>query len=215
MNNKKTILWDWNGTLLNDVHICIDVINVLLRERNRPEINEEIYREIFTFPVRDYYIEAGFDFSEEPFEKPALEFIENYEEMVRDSDLFEDVIETLEAFRALGYKQMILSAMHQDLLNELVEKRGIAHFFEHISGIDDHYAAGKVEYGRRLLEKLDSPANEIILIGDTMHDYEVGSELGIETILVSRGHQSEDRLAGCKCKIVANMKEVRELIIEK
>jgi phosphoglycolate phosphatase len=215
MNNNKTILWDWNGTLLNDIHICIDAINVLLRERNKTEINEEIYREIFTFPVRDYYIEAGFDFSEEPFEKPALEFIENYEEMVRDSDLFEDVIETLEAFRALGYKQMILSAMHQDLLNELVEKRGIAHFFEHISGIDDHYAAGKVEYGRRLLEKLDSAANQIILIGDTMHDYEVGSELGIETILVSRGHQSEHRLKGCKCKIVANMKEVRELIIEK
>ena len=59
MQNKKTILWDWNGTLLDDTRICIDAINILLKERGKNEINESIYRNIFTFPVRDYYARAG------------------------------------------------------------------------------------------------------------------------------------------------------------
>lgn len=208
----KTIIWDWNGTLLNDLHICIDAINILLRERDKPEIDAQTYRDIFTFPVRDYYEKAGFDFSVEPFETPALEFMDLYEEMIRDTALFDDVLETLEAFRAKGYQQMILSAMHQDLLNELVNKRNITHFFGRISGIDNHYAAGKIEYAKRLLSDLDETAGEIILIGDTWHDYEVGLELGIKTILVSRGHQSKKRLSECKCELAENMAEVRSII---
>lgn len=212
MNQKKTIIWDWNGTLLNDIHICIDAINILLRERGKPEIDTRIYQDIFTFPVRDYYVKAGFDFSEEDFETPALEFMDLYEEMIRDTALFDDVSETLESFKAKGYQQMILSAMHQDLLNELVSKRGIEHFFTKISGIDNHYAAGKIEYAKKLLEELDNTAGEIILIGDTLHDYEVAKELDVRVILVSRGHQSEARLQECECEIAQNMAEVRSII---
>ncbi len=212
MQNKKTILWDWNGTLLDDTRICIDAINILLKERGKNEINESIYRNIFTFPVRDYYARAGFDFDEEAFEKPALEFIEYYEKMIRKAMLYYDVRETLSAFRDSGYHQIILSAMQQDFLNTLVTRHKIEHFFSHISGIDNHYAAGKVENARRLLAKLEGMTGEICLVGDTIHDYEVGHKLGIRVVLVSRGHQSEERLKKTGCEVVKNLSEVRKLL---
>ena len=199
MQKSKTIFWDWNGTLLNDLHICIDAINILLRERNKPVIDQQIYRNIFTFPVRDYYVKAGFDFEAEPFEKPALEFIEQYEQLIKEAALFDDVTESLDYFRQMEYKQMILSAMQQDLLNELVSSHNIEHYFSKISGIDDHYATGKVDTARKL-------------ISDTVHDHEVGEELGIRVILVSRGHQSEERLKETGCEVARNFKEVIKLI---
>jgi len=208
----KTIFWDWNGTLLNDTTICIDAINILLKERNIKLIDEKIYRDIFTFPVREYYVKAGFNFDEEAFEKPAMEFIENYDEMVRTASLFMDAEDTLKAIREKGYQQIILSAMQHDFLNELVREHGIDHYFNRISGIDNHYAAGKVENARKLIADLDSNAAEVIMIGDTIHDHEVGEELGIRVILVSRGHQSEDRLKACGREVVNNFQEVLEII---
>lgn len=212
MKGSKTILWDWNGTMLNDVSICIEAMNLMLRERELKQLDEDVYRDVFTFPVREYYSKIGFDFSKEPFEKPALEFIENYDTMVREASIFGDTIQALDAFRSRGYTQMILSAMQNDFLNELVGQHGIAHYFEEISGIDDHYASGKVENARQLIAKLDGHAGEIIMIGDTIHDHEVGEELGIRVILVSRGHQSEERIRSTGREIVRNFKEVLRII---
>ena len=212
MQNTKTIFWDWNGTLLNDTRICIDAINIMLRDRQKDEISMDTYRDIFTFPVRDYYVKAGFNFDEEPFETPALEFIDHYDALIRNATLFEDASSSLEILQERGYMQMILSAMEQDFLSETVAMHSIGHFFSKISGIDNHYAAGKVDNARKLIAGLDDHAGEIIMIGVTIHDHEVGEELGIEVILVSRGHQSEERLKKTGRTVVNNFTEVIEMI---
>ena len=77
--NYKHIIWDWNGTLLNDVKLCADIMNNLLKARSLPTITLEKYREIFTFPVKDYYIKAGYDFLNESFEEISVDFIAEYE----------------------------------------------------------------------------------------------------------------------------------------
>lgn len=212
MQDQKTIIWDWNGTLLDDINICIETINCLLGERSKKPIDKQIYREIFTFPVKDYYIKAGFDFEKEPFEKPALEFIETYEQRIVEANLFSDVNETLARLHNDGHSQMILSAMQHDFLISLVESHSIAHFFTKISGIDNHYAAGKIESGKSLLNSLNGHPKEVILIGDTIHDHEVGQELGIEVILVSRGHQSEERLRTTGRRIARSLGEIPQMI---
>jgi len=209
---NKTIFWDWNGTLLNDTGICIDAMNPMLRERNLPLLDEELYRSVFTFPVRDYYSKIGFDFDAEPFEKPAMEFIENYDDMVENAGIFDDAILILDEFRSRGYTQMILSAMQNEFLQKLVIHHGIEHYFDTISGIDNHYASGKVDNARNLISGLREPTGEIIMIGDTVHDHEVGEELGVRVILVCRGHQSEDRLRSTGRETVHNFKDLVEII---
>ncbi len=212
MQEHKTIFWDWNGTLLDDTYVCIDAMNVLLRDRKLNELNEVTYRDIFTFPVRDYYVKAGFDFSKEAFEIPAIEFIENYDGMVKTAGIFEDAIETLETFKREGYTQMILSAMQNEFLNDLVRSHKIDHYFSKISGIEDHYAASKVDNARKLIAGLEGRGGEMIMIGDTIHDHEVGHALGIRVILVSRGHQSEARLRETGRELAHNFKEVIHLV---
>jgi phosphoglycolate phosphatase len=66
-----SIIWDWNGTLLNDVEVAINSINRLLYDRNLVPLTLERYLDVFTFPVQDYYEVIGFDLINEPFEIPA------------------------------------------------------------------------------------------------------------------------------------------------
>ena len=74
----KHIIWDWNGTLVNDKWLFIDGINSSLKKRELPTITEKQYMDIFTFPVEEYYKKVGFDFANEPFHVAGDEFVKYY-----------------------------------------------------------------------------------------------------------------------------------------
>ncbi|MCB0807206.1 MAG: HAD family hydrolase [Bacteroidales bacterium] len=202
------ILWDWNGTLLNDMHICIDCINQLLTFRNLPVLQPEKYREIFTFPVRDYYVTAGFDFSDEPFDKVAIQFIDQYRVKLPEAALFPEVKKVLEKLRSDGYRQFIVSAMEQDFLEETVQHHGIDRYFEEIHGIRNHYADGKFESAIDLIRSQHLDKNNTLFIGDTLHDYEVAEKAGIRCVLISHGHQSRNRLLKAGVPVIDKLEEI-------
>jgi len=152
------------------------------------------YKRVFTFPVKDYYQKIGFNLEAEPFEVPALEFIERYNEQVKECSLHQGSTTILNYFQSVGIRQFILSAMKQDTLDECLDYYQINHFFDHVSGLDNHYAASKTENGHRLIAELKLDASELVLIGDTVHDYEVATELGCQCILIANGHQSREIL---------------------
>ena len=55
----ELILWDWNGTLLDDVDLCVDALNRLLAGFGYPQrYDHERYRAIFGFPIEEYYVRA-------------------------------------------------------------------------------------------------------------------------------------------------------------
>ncbi len=189
----KAIIWDWNGTLLDDCDICLMGINKLLSERGIPEISKARYKQIFTFPVKKYYAKAGFDFSKESFDIPAIEFIDIYYDNLDKLNLFDGAIEMLQFFQDKGLKQIILSATESEYLQNTIDKFQLGHFFEQIQGTDDHFAHSKADKAKLIREQLKLDDNEILYIGDTLHDLEIGEILGCKTILVSYGHQAPDR----------------------
>ena len=206
-----TILWDFNGTLLDDMQVCIDCMNIMLKERKLPALDLARYREIFTFPVKEYYLELGFDFKQEPFEIPAYQFIDLYRENMHNAPLQTKAEEMLRYFRLLGYRQIILSAMEQDFLEDTLREKNIHHYFDKIAGIKNHLGEGKLEMARELSAEIGENPGNIYLIGDTIHDYEVARDTGIPCILVARGHQSMNKLNGLNCLILNNLNELKNL----
>lgn len=186
----RGILWDWNGTLLNDTELSVQTMNQMLQKRNMQPLSIAGYKDIFSFPVKDYYQKLGFDFVSEPFEIPALEYIDLYNCKVQHCCLHEDALTVLEHFQKQGIRQYILSAMEQQTLNQCLEQQEIIQYFDHVSGLDNYYAASKIQSGQQLISTLNLDANELILIGDTVHDYEVASQLGCRCVLIANGHQS-------------------------
>ncbi|MFH1001470.1 MAG: HAD hydrolase-like protein [Bacteroidota bacterium] len=194
MGQIKQIIWDWNGTLLDDVEMCVHVMNDLLSTYNLPAINSEKYKQIFDFPVKDYYLKLGFDFTLHPFEKVGHEFMDNYFKELINCSLHKDVLSSLSYFKKMGINQMVLSAMEHESLENSLTKKGIRDFFTRVQGIDNHLAAGKIELAAELLNSTNCNASETLIIGDTLHDLEIAEAIGSACILVSNGHFSKERL---------------------
>ena len=207
---KKAIIWDWNGTLLNDTDICVDCMNKVLLKRGKPLLDIKHYREIFTFPVRDYYQKAGLDFDAEDFEIPAMEFIHLYYEQLYLADLYPCVEDVLQGFKNRRYYQAVLSAMEHDSLETSLKAKGVYSYFDAITGINDHYAHSKVDIGKELISNLPFQKSEIVLIGDSLHDYEVANELGVDHILVANGHQSYQRLIDATPHVLKQLIEIKD-----
>ena len=213
MANKPVILWDWNGTLLDDADCCVAAMNTILKSRDLPLITKHYYRDIFDFPVKDYYQKLGFDFQKEAFEIPAHQFMDHYNEMVEEVTIFKEATPLLHKLQRLGYRQFILSAMEQKLLDKLTEKVGIRQYFEGIHGINNHLAAGKLETAKQLFKYLNTPPEDCLLIGDSLHDAEVAEALNIPVLLFSQGHFSLQRLQKSE-KTVAQDFNTLEIFIE-
>lgn len=189
----RHICWDWNGTLLDDVEACVDAINRMMSRRALGALCVTRYRDIFSFPVQEYYRRLGFVLEEECWEEMAREFHEFYLG-VHPPTLHEQVPEILSFVQEAGVGMSILSACERRLLTEMVEAFGLSDYFDHINGLDDLYARSKLAQGRQLVGQLALASEEVLLVGDTLHDAEVADELGCDCLLVSRGHQSADRL---------------------
>lgn len=204
LENKTHIVWDWNGTLLNDVDMVVKVISEVLKEHERPTITREQYTAIFRFPVIEYYRALGFDFEKFPFEKISERFVAHYMERILTCDLHVGVPELLAEIQASGVSQSILSAAHEQSLLKHLEHYGIRQYFDRVFALSDHHAKGKLERGRELLDVSGYAAEHTLLIGDTDHDLEVGKALGIDVILMGDGHQSYERLSRLHPLVIEN-----------
>lgn len=203
-----SVIWDWNGTLLNDIDLCINSINKLLKARGLPQIVTKTYKEIFSFPVQDYYKTLGFNFEKEDFSIPAHQFIELYKEGFDNCSLQKNADKVLTYFKEKGVRQFVLSAMEHEMLEKTLKQKGISHFFESVAGITNHYAVSKLEQGIQLIRSFNINIEKTWLIGDTIHDFEVAKELGVKCILIADGHQSKERLNKTGGIIIGSIEEL-------
>lgn len=204
------VIWDFNGTLLNDVKIGVCAINVLLAARGLPTLSEDGYREVSGFPIVDYYKRIGFDFSKEPYDKVAVEWVDQYRRREHEAALYDGAREMLCYMRNSGLCLTLLSATELQMLNSQVQTLGIKEYFDEICGMDNVYAHGKMSIGCRWRER--HPDSKALLVGDTDHDFEVATGMGADCILFSRGHQSFSRLARLGCPVIGSLKELENYL---
>ena len=203
------IVWDFNGTIVNDVEAGIKSENVLLARRGMPLLTDvEYYRSIFTFPIVDYYRKLGHNFERDPYEKLSVEWTEQYRIFSREAPLNEGVTETLDRFRALGCRQIVLSASELGLLREQLRAFGILDRFDEVLGLDNVEAYSKLELAEAWLRR-EKP-ERCLVIGDTTHDAETAEALGADCILLTLGHQSRRTLEATGHPVLDSFAELRE-----
>ncbi|MEN8663098.1 MAG: HAD family hydrolase [Lentimonas sp.] len=205
----KHIIWDWNGTLLNDTWLCVEVLNGLLARRGRKPITEEAYRQNFGFPVIHFYEYLGFDTNTDSFEKVSREFIDDYEaRWFEETALHPETSDILTQLTQLGLTQSVLSAAKQEALEIGIQHFGIRPHFTGLMGTDNIYAEGKVGQGKRWIEQLHWHPEEIALVGDTLHDFEVAEAIGTHCILMAHGHHTPERLKETGAPVVHSLQEL-------
>ncbi|MCL2697461.1 MAG: HAD hydrolase-like protein [Oscillospiraceae bacterium] len=203
------VIWDWNGTLLDDVDWCVNVINrMLLRRKLKTFDGICDYHEVFSFPVIDYYRKIGFDFEKEPFEDLAVEYVEDY--YSGSFKLHENAEDILRIIHEKGIKQAILSASEINYLNAQLSGFDITKYFDEILGISNILAGSKTEAGREFIKR--NNVKNALFVGDTEHDFETAKMLGADCVLIARGHQSRERLMRLGAPVLDNITGVLEYL---
>jgi phosphoglycolate phosphatase len=209
INRYKHVIWDWNGTIFNDVDLGIEIMNGLLSKRGLPLLTNLSYRAVFTIPVQSYYASLGFDFAKEPFEVVGKLWMDDYEARKLECGLYDGIVRVLDHLREMGIGQSILSAYPQHTLDEMVDHYGLRKYFNHIAGLDNIYAASKLHLGKALIQRLGFGKQEMVVVGDTEHDCEVARAMDADCVLIANGHQSEARLRALGVPV---LEDVRNLL---
>lgn len=210
MKKYDIIAWDFNGTVLDDVQIGIESINVLLSRRGLNTINtREEYKNSFRFPIIEWYKTLGFDFEKEDYEVVAHEWVAEYLKRESLATLCDGVKTMLEYFKTKEKKQIIISASEISMLNRQLSSLGVAPYFDEVIGKNDVFAGGKIETAKLWREK---NTGTMLFIGDTDHDLETAQAIGADCVLVASGHQSYERLNALKAENNINYNVVNCLL---
>lgn len=210
----ELILWDWNGTLLDDVQLCVDALNRLLARYGYPQrYDRDQYRAIFGFPVQEYYARAGFDFSRHSFDELAVSFMEDYIPASARCPLMEGARDALDAFANARLRQVILSASPVPPLEQQAAQRDVTRYFDRLLGLGDIYAKSKVDLGLRYLHETGFDPARAVMIGDSTHDFEAARALGVGCVLQSGGHQPPEVLRETGAPVVPGLREAVQLIL--
>ena len=188
------VIWDFNGTLIDDLDLVVRTVNTQLAIRNLPSLTADAYRAVFGFPVEDYYRRIGVTFENETMADLSADFFADYAPALKDCLLHDGALDTLRQVEAHGMRQFVLSAMEQGMLRSMISHLGIEHFFDGIYGLAHQKGDSKVVRAQELMQDFDIDPQSTVFIGDTDHDAEVAQALGLSVALISTGHQSVERL---------------------
>ena len=199
MKSSTYILWDWNGTLLDDIDAEVGSLNAMLTKRGRSPVTVEFFREHFAFPARRFYELVGMDVPDSEWEALAQEYHDTYHTL--SYGLNRGAFAALRLAKRKCRGQSVISALHQLYLDLETNRYGVQSYMDHVYGTDNLDGGTKLARAHELMGVLQASSaasslsrSSFVLIGDSIHDKEVADSLGIRCVLYSGGSHSRARL---------------------
>lgn len=202
------IIWDWNGTLLNDISASLRSVNDMLALRGKPPMDINFYRECISVPIIGFY-EKAFDMENEDYEVIIKQYNEGYLRHLDECELTDGVVDVIDYFEKNGVKQAVISSSNNAQLIQNVTKYGIFDRFDAVLGADDFYAGSKIERAENYL-KSSGEERRVLVIGDIVHDAEMAEKLGADCVLLTSGHENRERLYSAKATVISDIRELIE-----
>ena len=199
------IIWDWNGTLLNDIGASLASVNDMLAMRGKPPIDIDYYRDCIGVPIIKFY-EKVFDLENEDYSVIIKQYNNGYLFHLNSCGLTDGAVEVLDYFAEKRIKQAIVSSSNNEQLQINVKKYGIFDRFDAVLGAADYYAGSKIE---RAVEYLETDEERrVLVVGDLEHDAEMAAELGADCVLLTSGHENRERLFAAKARVISDLREL-------
>lgn len=182
------IVWDWNGTLLDDLEVVIEAANVGLSEFGIEPLDEDRYRDHFTRPVRVFYDSLfGRRVTDEEWERLNHLFHVEYMARADAARLVGDAVEALDAVGSDPSAQSLLSMSPQDWLEGIVERKRVIHRFSLVSGLRGETGGLKAAHMAEHIAALGLDPARTVVIGDTPDDATAARHVGAHVVLYDGG----------------------------
>lgn len=182
------VVWDWNGTLWDDLPQVHQATNAALWEIGGSSLTLPEYVSLFTRPLPMFYRRAlGRDLSSSEWERVNRCYMTSYESNLRMARLATEAIPALELVARNGATQSILSLYPHPALTSLVGELGIAHYFTRVKGLLGTPDQSKIGmFPEHLAVAAPGiPPHRVVMIGDTDDDLAAAQAAGSTGILIN------------------------------
>lgn len=204
----KNVIFDWSGTLVDDLPAVWKATNYVLRQAAKPELTLEQFRAEFCLPFTIFY-----DRHVPEIPVPKLEewFHCSFRQVQDSVCELPHAREFLEFCKARRLRTFLLSTVHQDYFAIQSSVTGFRDFLEKpYVGIWD-----KRQKIHEILEENALKAGETLFIGDMQHDIETARHGGVHSCAVLTGYNTLDQLRAARPDfIVEHLRELREMLEE-
>ena len=214
----RHIIWDWNGTLLNDTALTVRSAMAALEAVGQPRnLTVDMWREVSTRPLRTIYSRLV----DTPLAEDQWQVLENvwmttYLAGLPEVGLNPMARQALEEAESAGMTQSIVSLHIESELRANVEAMGITNLFTHISGTHDVANCErppKAAEVRSQLRDLGLDPWQAVMIGDMVDDAREADEAGVRAVLVPTGDTSRERLVASGYPVADSLVDAVRLVI--
>lgn len=199
-------MWDWNGTLLDDLALVVAASNAALTSVGGPAVTIDEHRRDFRRPISGYYAQVlGRTVDETEFAQLDTVFHDTYRAGLAACRLAADA---LDAIRAWGGTQSLLSMWFHDELVPLVDAYGLTGLLSRVDGL--RAAVGGGPKGPHLvahLSALQQDGETVVLIGDSVDDAHAAASVSATCVLYTGGFTDPDRLRATGAPVVDTLVE--------
>jgi len=211
----RLVIWDWNGTLVDDARASFESVNDMLIRRSLPLITFEQYSSYIETPIIGFYRHIFDDLDSMDFGQISREFHEGSALHMRTRGLMPGAREVLEQLRGAGVKQVIVSSCEKEMLARQASGYGVAEYFDAILGADDFHAGSKIDRAKAYMAQCGIPPAQTVSIGDILHDTELSQAIGAKCILIAKGHQTRADLEPSGELILDDITQAGEYILRR
>lgn len=212
MKEYKVIIWDFNGTLIDDVNAALESVNDMLTRRNLPLINMEQYASYVDTPIIKFYEHIFDDLYSMDFGEIAIEFNEGYEKHLPERAVMANAEDVLEYFNQKGKLQTVISATHIDKVTNRLTEFGLTGYFDKILAHNNLIAEDKTHLAVKYFAEKGIKPSEAVVIGDCVADFKMAEAIGCDCILTTQGHQSRKEFAETTALVIDSLLELKNLI---
>jgi phosphoglycolate phosphatase-like HAD superfamily hydrolase len=189
----RHLVWDWNGTLLDDLDLVVAATNASLASVGGPSVTVDEHRRDFCRPLTTYYSNVlGRQITKDEFACLDRAFHDAYRAGLPECRL---AFDALIAIGSWSGPQSLLSMFFHHELVPVVERHGLVEHLRRVDGLRDPVGGGsKTPHLRAHLEALSVPGEECVLIGDSVDDAEAAAAVGARIVLYAGGITEAGRL---------------------
>jgi len=212
MKEYKVIIWDFNGTLIDDIDAALASVNDMLGRRNLPLINFEQYASYVDTPIIKFYEHIFDDLYSMDFGEIAIEFNEGYEMHLKDRAVMKNAEDVLGYFNSKSKLQTVISATHIDKVTKRLTEFGLTGYFDKILAHNNLIAEDKTHLAVRYFADKEIKPEDAVVIGDCVADWQMAKTLGCDCVLTTQGHQSRKEFDITDALIIDSLLELKNII---
>jgi phosphoglycolate phosphatase-like HAD superfamily hydrolase len=210
----RHVVWDWNGTLLDDLAVVVEAVNASIARYDAGPIDADGYRDRYQRPVKHFYDSLlGRDVGDDEWRAIDTYFHQRYRDGLDRVDLTADAVAALEAVRDVGATQSLLSMWWHEELVLAVDRHGLTSFFSRVDGNDHDAGASKADHLRRHVGSLGLPGRDVVAIGDSLDDALAARAVGVSCVMYDGGSHHRRELEASGLPVAGSLVAAVELAL--